>query len=196
LIGSVTAVSPCAKVRQRMRRMRRVYRWAVEGAAALMRLSPKICPVNDVVIAKRAPRGFISRVCDTMEREHWHTYQVMTKRSLSMREFLKERYGGGCGLNHIWFGLSVEDSSKIGRIRHLQESPAGVRFLSIEPLIGLMGRLKSHRHRLGDCRRGKRTAGSPDESRLGARNSRSMPRSRRRVLFQAVGRIEAKIGES
>jgi hypothetical protein len=48
--------------------MRRVYRWAVEGAAALMRLSPKICPVNDVVIAKRAPRGFISRVCDTMER--------------------------------------------------------------------------------------------------------------------------------
>lgn len=33
-----------------------------------MRLSPKISPVNDVVIAKRAPRGFISRVCDTMER--------------------------------------------------------------------------------------------------------------------------------
>jgi protein gp37 len=107
------------------------------GAHALI---PKISPVNDVVIAKRAPRGFISRVCDTMGGEHWHAYQVLTKRSFLMREFHKECHGGGRGPNHIWFGVSVEDSSKISRIRHLQESPVGVRFLSIEPLIGPMGR--------------------------------------------------------
>jgi len=41
----------------------------------------------------------------------------------------------------MWFGVSVEDGSKKSRIRHLQEAPASVRFLSIEPLIGPMGKL-------------------------------------------------------
>jgi len=37
--------------------------------------------------------------------------------------------------------VSVEDGTKKSRIRHLQESPASTRFLSIEPLIGPIGRL-------------------------------------------------------
>jgi len=41
----------------------------------------------------------------------------------------------------MWFGVSVEDASKRSRIRHLRETPAGVRFLSIEPLIGPMRKL-------------------------------------------------------
>jgi protein gp37 len=90
---------------------------------------------------KEIPRGFISHVCDTMERAHWHTFQVLTKRSSLMRDFLRRRYGKGRGPTHIWFGVSVEDGSKKSRIRHLQETPAGVRFLSIEPLIGPVGKL-------------------------------------------------------
>jgi protein gp37 len=35
----------------------------------------------------------------------------------------------------------VEDGTKKSRIRHLQEAPAGVRFLSIEPLIGPVGQV-------------------------------------------------------
>ena len=42
---------------------------------------------------------------------------------------------------HMWLGVSVEDGTKKSRIRHLQDAPAGVRFLSIEPLIGPMGNL-------------------------------------------------------
>ena len=38
-------------------------------------------------------------------------------------------------------GVSVEDEKSKVRIRHLQAAPAGVRFLSIEPLLGPMGRL-------------------------------------------------------
>jgi len=90
---------------------------------------------------KEIPDAFISRVCDTMEQAQWHTFQVLTKRSSLMRNFLKRRYGEERGPKHIWFGVSVEDGSKLSRIRHLQESPAGVRFLSIEPLIGRMGKL-------------------------------------------------------
>jgi protein gp37 len=87
------------------------------------------------------PKEFIGRVCETMECAHWHTFQVLTKRSSLMRDFLRQRYGKERGPSHIWFGVSVEDGSKKSRIRHLQEAPAGVRFLSVEPLIGPMGKL-------------------------------------------------------
>ena len=76
-----------------------------------------------------------------MERANWHTFQVLTKRSSLMRDFLRRRYGEERGPRHIWLGVSVEDGSKKVRIRHLQESPAGARFLWIEPLIGPMGEL-------------------------------------------------------
>jgi protein gp37 len=66
---------------------------------------------------------------------------VLTKRSSLMRNFLRRRYSDGRGPNHVWFGVSVEDGSKLSRVRHLQEAPAGVRFLSIEPLIGRIGRI-------------------------------------------------------
>ena len=76
-----------------------------------------------------------------MERASWHTFQVLTKRSSLMRDFLRKRYGAAPGPVHMWFGVSVEDATKISRVRHLRDSPAGVRFLSIEPLIGPIGTL-------------------------------------------------------
>lgn len=90
---------------------------------------------------KDVPAEFIARVFETMERAPWHTFQVLTKRSSLMRKFLKGRYGRERGPVHIWLGVSVEDGSKKSRIRHLQEAPAGLRFLSIEPLIGPVGKL-------------------------------------------------------
>jgi protein gp37 len=90
---------------------------------------------------KDIPQEFIARVFDTMERANWHTYQVLTKRSSLMRNFLRSRYGSSRAPAHMWFGVSIEDRSKLSRVRHLQESPAGIRFLSIEPLIGPVGKL-------------------------------------------------------
>lgn len=90
---------------------------------------------------KEVPNEFITRVCETMERADWHTFQVLTKRSSRMRNFLSKRYLHRRGPRHMWFGVSVEDGNKKSRVRHLQETPSGVRFLSIEPLIGPMGEL-------------------------------------------------------
>jgi protein gp37 len=90
---------------------------------------------------KEIPEGFIARVFDTMEAAPWHTFQVLTKRSSLMRDFLRKRYGARCPPCHIWFGVSVEDGTKASRIRHLREAPASVRFLSVEPLIGPVGEL-------------------------------------------------------
>src|SRR5436309_2983121 len=100
--------------------------------------NPRMVFVNSMsdLFHKEIPNAFIGSVFDTMERAHWHTFQILTKRSSLMRTFLRRRYGQSRGPSHMWFGVSVEDGSRRSRIRHLQEAPAGVRFLSIEPLIG------------------------------------------------------------
>ncbi len=104
---------------------------------------PRMIFVNSMsdLFHKEIPQEFIAGVFDTMERANWHTFQVLTKRSSLMRDFLCKRYGSSRGPMHMWFGVSVEDGTKVSRIRHLREAPAGIRFLSIEPLIGPVGKL-------------------------------------------------------
>lgn len=102
---------------------------------------PRMIFVNSMsdLFHKNVPIEFTARVFDAMEAAHWHTFQVLTKRSSLMRDFLKARYSAAPGPLHIWCGVSVEDGSKLSRVRHLQQSPAGTRFLSIEPLLGPVG---------------------------------------------------------
>jgi protein gp37 len=104
---------------------------------------PRMIFVNSMsdLFHKEIPAPFIEAVFDTMEKADWHTFQVLTKRSSLMRNFLRRRYGDGRGPAHMWFGVSVEDGTKLSRVRHLQQAPAGVRFLSIEPLIAPLGTL-------------------------------------------------------
>lgn len=79
----------------------------------------------------------VSRV---MERADWHTYQVLTKRSERMRDLLRTRLGFVAELPHIWWGVSVEDRRHgLPRVGHLQSAPAGLRMLSVEPLLEDLG---------------------------------------------------------
>lgn len=91
---------------------------------------------------KLVPRPFIDRVFDTMERADWHTFQVLTKRSSLMRDYLRCRYVERAAPAHIWLGVSVEHAAAKSRIAHLRQAPAAVRFLSIEPLIGAVGAME------------------------------------------------------
>ena len=88
---------------------------------------------------KGIPKAFIDQVFDTMEAADWHTYQVLTKRSSRLRDYLKHRYGSGVLPAHIWTGVSVEDRKGAVRVDHLRDAPSAVRFLSVEPLIGPVG---------------------------------------------------------
>lgn len=99
---------------------------------------PKMVFVNSMsdLFHKEVPKEFIKRVFDTMEKADWHIFQVLTKRSSLMRNFVNNRYKNGKAPEHIWLGTSVEDNGRCSRIRHMQEMNASVRFLSIEPLIG------------------------------------------------------------
>jgi protein gp37 len=88
---------------------------------------------------KGVPKTFIDKVFDTMEAADWHVFQLLTKRSSRMRDYLKARYAEGLAPPHIWCGVSVEDARGAARIAHLRAAPASVRFLSVEPLIGPVG---------------------------------------------------------
>lgn len=104
---------------------------------------PRMIFVNSMsdLFHKQVPSGFIDKVFETMEAADWHVFQVLTKRSSLMRDYLRRRYGGERGPQHIWCGVSVEDAQAKNRIEQLRAAQAGVRFLSIEPLIGSVGKV-------------------------------------------------------
>jgi protein gp37 len=104
---------------------------------------PRMIFVNSMsdLFHKEIPIAFIDRVFDVMERADWHIFQVLTKRSSLMRRYINRRYTDAPSPKHIWLGVSVEDAARASRIRHLQETNAAIRFLSVEPMIGPIGRV-------------------------------------------------------
>lgn len=79
------------------------------------------------------PDPFIEKVFETMLQATWHNFQVLTKRPARMLRWTSERYK--MLPSHIWLGSTIESDAYKGRIRQLQQTPASVRFLSLEPLI-------------------------------------------------------------
>ena len=86
---------------------------------------------------------FIANCFHTMVQADWHIYQVLTKRSHIMIEFSKlfESYFGRKIPSHIWMGVSVENEDYTWRIDELRKVRCNTRFLSIEPLIGSVGKI-------------------------------------------------------
>ena len=102
---------------------------------------PRLIFVNSMsdLFHKNIPTAFIGQVFDAMEEADWHTYQVLTKRSSLMRNFVNKRYRGKPAPAHIWLGVSIEDKTALSRLRHLKQTDASVRFVSFEPLLGGIG---------------------------------------------------------
>ncbi len=106
--------------------------------------TPKMIFVNSMsdLFHKDVPDDYVEAVARVMGRANWHTYQVLTKRSSRLRDMLEEGLQFAAGLRHIWWGVSVEDRAHgLVRIKHLQQAPAAVRFLSIEPLLEDLGEI-------------------------------------------------------
>ena len=94
-----------------------------------------VCSMGDL-FHRNIPAGYLDRIFEVMERADHHIYQVLTKRSPRMRNYMRRRYAGREAPAHIWCGVSIENADSFARVRHLKETPAAVRFLSCEPLIG------------------------------------------------------------
>lgn len=86
---------------------------------------------------KDVPLEFIEKVFQTMVKAHWHTFQILTKRSERLVEISSQLPWPA----NVWQGVSVEDDKVLSRVDHLRSVPAKVKFLSIEPLIGPIEKL-------------------------------------------------------
>lgn len=92
------------------------------------------------------PDEYIVQVFDAMANAQRHTFEVLTKRHARMRAFVTKYVAGEFGepelpgvgvLPNVWLGVSVENQQWADiRIPALLETPAAVRFLSCEPLLG------------------------------------------------------------
>jgi protein gp37 len=88
------------------------------------------------------PATFIARCVEVMVKAEQHTFQVLTKRPRRMAALMPKIWSLLDVVienppKNIWLGVSVENQkSADARIPLLLETPAGVRFLSCEPLLG------------------------------------------------------------
>ena len=101
--------------------------------------SPRQVFVNSMsdLFHDEMPLDYIQEVFDIMRRCSQHTFQVLTKRS----EYLLEVADDLPWPPNVWMGVSVENAEYVHRLEHLIQTPASVRFLSIEPLLGPISRL-------------------------------------------------------
>jgi protein gp37 len=83
------------------------------------------------------PLQFLQKVFDTMRDTPQHTYQVLTKRAENLER---------CATSlpwpiNVWTGVSVENVDFAWRIDHLRRTPAAIKFVSLEPLLGPLDNL-------------------------------------------------------
>ena len=96
--------------------------------------APRMVFVNSMsdLFHDEVPTSYIARVFRTMEECPQHTFQVLTKRAERLLEVAPTLKWSP----NIWIGVSVENQKFASRITLLQQVPAYVRFLSIEPMLG------------------------------------------------------------
>ncbi len=98
-----------------------------------------VCSMSDLFHAK-VPTAFIDQVFATIQRAHWHQFQVLTKRPRRMAAYVRRLEGGQGRLAeshpNAWLGATVEDQQHVWRAEVVAGLPARVRFVSAEPLLG------------------------------------------------------------
>ncbi len=100
---------------------------------------PRFIFVNSMsdLFHEDVPVDYLRRVFKVMNQCEQHVFQVLTKRPERAAEL---------ALNfdwtpNIWFGTTVENQKVVPRIRHLVNTPAMTKFLSVEPLLGPIPKL-------------------------------------------------------
>ena len=86
------------------------------------------------------PDDYIVKVAEVMTRANWHTYQVLTKRSERLRDMLNGPLGFAAAACAYLVGRERRESeARIAEGRASAHAAAGLRMLSIEPLLEDLG---------------------------------------------------------
>lgn len=97
---------------------------------------PKMIFVNSMsdLFHEDVPDDIIIKIFETMNKAHWHTFQVLTKRPKRLHAM--DDLGLLRWSPNIWMGVTVESDKYIDRINELRNTKANIKFLSCEPLLG------------------------------------------------------------
>lgn len=101
---------------------------------------PRMVFVNSMsdLFHEAVPDGFIADVFAVMAEASQHTFQVLTKRS----ERLAEMAADLPWPPNVWMGATIETDVYVHRADHLRQTPAVVKFVSAEPLLGPLPSLR------------------------------------------------------
>lgn len=100
----------------------------------LRRSMPTVYFVNSMsdIFHADIPDTYVRKVFDVIKKASHHTFQVLTKRADRMVEFFRSYEVP----QNAWIGVTVENKRHgIPRINKLRKVKAGIRFLSVEPLL-------------------------------------------------------------
>ena len=100
---------------------------------------PALIFVNSMsdLFQEKVPLSFIKDVFKTIaDTNDKHTYQILTKRSDRLAELSSKLDWP----SNLWMGVSVETRDYKYRINDLRKTGAKVKFLSLEPLLGSLGK--------------------------------------------------------
>ena len=93
-----------------------------------------MCDVFD----NSAPEGQRNRLWDVIKSTDQLHWQLLTKRAPNIKRFLPVDWGNG--YPNVWLGVTVENKKHgLPRIDILRDTPAFIRFLSVEPLLEDIG---------------------------------------------------------
>jgi protein gp37 len=100
---------------------------------------PQMIFVNSMsdIFHDKVPDEFIFEIFEVMNKAHWHTFQVLTKRPKRLEALNKKLKW----TDNIWMGVSIESNEYIKRADYLRECDAKIKFLSLEPLIDSVDKL-------------------------------------------------------
>ena len=86
---------------------------------------------------ENVPDSFIAQVWNVMQNANHHTFQILTKRPERMLSWVGKWFRSWPPLPNVWLGVSTEDQATADeRIPLLLKTPAAVRWISAEPLLG------------------------------------------------------------
>lgn len=95
---------------------------------------PRVVFVNSMsdLFHEEIPLGFIRQTFEVMRQARQHVFQILTKRSGRVRDLVPLLPWP----DNVWMGVTVERADYLARIEVLKSTPAAVKFLSLEPLLG------------------------------------------------------------
>lgn len=93
-----------------------------------------VCSMSDL-FHEDVPEDFITKVFARMIALTEHTFQVLTKRPDRMLDYIVRRVPGIGQWSNVWLGVTICNSDELWKAGVLSQTPAAVRYVSIEPML-------------------------------------------------------------